>query len=377
MSPARRASITPQAAIPRTGPGWCSTGLTSVILLSATEIGHVTEPRSQPDAKQPHEDGNDLEAQLDALLQQIEEQEPGALTNTPPASKPQAPAPATAEQRQDAAQNHLQAASPSADDDFSDDDLGRQIQSLLDNANAVGKGGAKTSTKIKPAPPASAPADQPADEQVPADDASAELDPADDDDSTIRKLDELLAEEAQDAVAGDFETVDHVLGDAAQPAPPPAPAPAPVPAAKAPQPAAIPKPPTPPAAPAQDDDDEGDDFIDGDFEDPAESLGVTGGSAADVAAELDDQPENRPAPVAAAAAPPEPVAAAEETSPRRSASRLPRLSPKLAERTLRHTCATLNRPLQHVSPGTRSTIGWVGLLTLGNGVVLLLFALVN
>jgi hypothetical protein len=172
----------------------------------------------------------------------------------------------------------------------------------------------------------------------------------------IKQIDALIAQSADDAVAGDFETIDDVLktqggAGSAKPAA-----------------AAGHDEHADAAAPAGEDDA---DAIEGDFSTPEQLIG--GATATDVAAELDADAKGsgkratRSAAAAPAAAEPAQV---QEQKAARAARRALLLAMFIAR--LRQTCAKLNGPMQRVSPETRNLVGLIGLLTLFNGSVVVI-----
>lgn len=187
-----------------------------------------------------------------------------------------------------------------------------------------------------------------------------------------------MAEEADDAIAGDFDTVHDVLAsEQAQ-----APAPAPIAAA------------TPESAPVSNGfsatgADVGTEL---DAQSPkavgAAAAAIGAATAVSAAAAAAPKPVTfaAPAPVASGAAKPSvaaptsgpaPATPAEPRGPglltrltqRVKSVRLPSTNPL---RLARWTCATINAPLNVLAPTTRNTIGYVGLLTLFNASVLLM-----
>ncbi len=48
---------------------------------------------------------------------------------------------------------------------------------------------------------------------------------------------------------------------------------------------------------------------------------------------------------------------------------------KKAEHALLRICGKINRPLNHLSPEMRETVGWVGVVTLGLGLFMFVFGL--
>lgn len=190
----------------------------------------------------------------------------------------------------------------------------------------------------------------------------------------MQQIDELLASEADKAVAGEFETVDDVLGDEQIAAP-------------------VPIPPTPAAevsaeAPQA----------------PASGGAQAGGATAkDVAAELDQdlvaaapapetEPEAEPQAVSKAkqqkgdvkpAAPTDAQAAPEageeesEQAVEEQAETLPLPEPVIRTSSLLRFCTALNAPVRRLSPPSRRVVGYVALLTLFNGSAFTIMALLR
>jgi hypothetical protein len=203
-------------------------------------------------------------------------------------------------------------------------------------------------------PAASPPAAAPAAKAVEPTAASAAA-PAQPEVVDIKQIDALIAQSADDAVAGDFETIDDVLktqggAGSAKPAA-----------------AAAGHDEHADAAAAGGEDDA--DAIEGDFSTP-EQL-ISGATATDVAAELDADAKGsgKRATRSAAPAAAEP-AAVQEQKAARAARRALLLAMFIAR--LRQTCAKLNGPMQRVSPETRNLVGLIGLLTLFNGSVVVI-----
>jgi hypothetical protein len=264
----------------------------------------VAKKKSQP-ASQPE---GELEQQLDSLA---------AEARSDPATESQANADA---------------------DDLSGDALADQIQDLLNDAKQ-GASGATASEPFKRATAATASASQ---------------------DTVVQHLDSLLAADADDAVAGDFETTSEIAdepggggmiepeGDA-----------------------------------DGKDDKQTEPDLEGAFTTPEELLQAEDAAAepeeserahassfnADakaVARELDAQPEKAAAVAVAEkpqrAAEREPVEEVESAKPRK-----PRPGP-----SLRGMLVAINRPLLNCSKQTRNLVGWIGLLTLFNGSILMM-----
>ncbi len=342
----------------------------------------------QPD---PANDAS-LEQQLDEVLRQIQEIEPGLIpaTNAAKAASPTTPAePATAapdpDGKLDAQLDELLAAAqaqatdplndasstgvptPTTNDDpdsLAGDELAAQIQSLLDDAK-------RTSEVATPAPQESLAADATPHgeslsveqllqhaageektwtQQIAQDGGNpATPVPAPAAPPALKQLDAELAESADHAMAGDFETVTEVLQAEQRNTDGPATT-------------------------------QGEELA-GDFETPesviqagpAPLVVAAAGSAGSVARELDTQPEARPH----AAAPLAPAVAAVAQDLATPATRRARKSSRRIDwaawndRLLR-LCATVNRPLMSLSPEWRGTVGMVALLQVFLASVLLL-----
>lgn len=289
----------------------------------------------------------DIEQQLDDLLSQLATVDPQSMVGAETDDSTAAPVTASAV-----------TANP-------EDKLASQIQEMLDDARVAES-------------PISATADPLLDEPaVPAASAPQVADATNDDAIVpIQAIDEMLAEAADDAVTGEFETLDQVLAmqDAPQETPPPSPIAAKATAAETP--AATQTPP-----PAGDHRDDADDAIAGDFETPEQLLAastnvaatvtsadtaqvtaVLGGSAAAVAAELNAD---------------SPAKSTKTASVPKIASPQTGTMVILCERGLRRILGTINRPLDAVSPATRSVIGWLGVITLFNGGAMLVYSVLH
>jgi hypothetical protein len=262
-------------------------------------------PSDEPHQSAPPTEG-DLGKQIDSLLTSATEAMEGADDA----------AASTAAQATDAVASAAAGAAPPAggDGDLAGDELAKQIQELLDTA--------KESTEATPAHAAAGP--------DPAPEVSARA---------IEKIDEALAESADDAVAGDFETVAEADGQAG--------------AAAA---GRRVEDDVPDATQTEPD-------LEGGFSSPDALMQTpaAAGFSADarsVAQELDSQPENAAKP------------AKRDKPAKAKAPRDPR-DPN-APSLLRRTLILINAPLLHASKQTRDLVGWVGLLTVFNASVLLM-----
>ena len=395
----------------------------------------------------------DLESQLDALLEQIEQAEPGIVPRASTASAFEPPSPAqTPPPVEDAAPVVDDAAaavedpaaetvqSEVAQDEEASLDLASQIQQLLDDARTHQPDASAASTAAAARPASRPEASQP--DPLTADDVSADAseitdaaavdaalqsfdqndfepaapveesaeppqaaatrptttaqassrpaDPPQDhamgETLNIDDIDQLLADDADNALAGDFETISEVLATEQLPDIPPQPSrlagATPAPAAQPAPAAAAPASPEASATPAESQ--EFEDELEGSFEEPeavmqsaAESPSSTlSPGAMAVAQELDDQPENR---VRASAkqdsqdAPPE---STDQPAPARPSAiaamaRTVLAELKTAPELIRSTCEIINRPLVALTPQTRDMIGYIGLITLFWGSVTL------
>jgi hypothetical protein len=219
---------------------------------------------------------------------------------------------------------------------LTEDELAAQLQAILDVASA--------NTNISSAGPAPAPqADVAAAVDVPA--------VSGDDDETIKALDEILAEEADAAIAGEFETIEDVLVD------PPAPR---VPLmANLPPAGDV----TPDADEVSSDDalaaapaDDLDDALSGDFETPEQLLETRVGEAATTVA---DNPQQATAMSSAGRGPAAP--GGQKTG--RGRFRWPMPSPVVLDLTY-HAFAAINAPIRKLSPEMRSTVGYIAVMNL-------------
>jgi hypothetical protein len=339
----------------------------------------------------------DLEAQLDALMADIAGQAPAAAASP---ARPSAPAAAPA---------------PAAKDDIVSGALAVQIQELLDHADAAPQG--PSEAVAAGAGPASAAARSPT--PPPPDIPAPGLANNTDDQTTgevLRQIDEHLAQDADHAIAGDFETVPQVEAFEEQAAAERKAAAAAAGgaagsanlAAEQMQVAAAPADGGIAAAPTAD---QAATVSGASSESPTESAAASavpgpaaaavppaGATAADVARELDQDARTAPTPVipagtttasvhqvtntngAAADIPagmgPGPAAAGPKsvpTGPRTSAA----ARTGLLSVSLRRLLGAINRPLAGLSPTARSTVGYIGLLTLFNAVVLVLVTILK
>lgn|GEM_PF-6468600 len=341
----------------------------------------------------------DIDGQLDALLEQIEQAEPGLIARDAPRSPAPEPAvspadllegsfesvEAVVEPVEAAAEPAVEAtsatpaeatpAAPAPDEaiDTSGLDLASQIQQLLDDARTHHAEPSSAASSPAPAAPV-APAAMPRPVK-PAPAASAEQD-ALPETLNIQDIDQMLAEEADQALAGDFETIHEVLAAEQLPEAPVTPDPEPV--------AMSPSPASPAAPPAQEAAE--DDELEGSFEEPdavlqQAAMASTGRSelsedARAVAQELDDQPENR---VRAAAAQSTPAATPSED--RETAAPAPSLIHRgfafvgrelvVLTELVRQLCVLISRPMASLTPQSRDMVGYVGLITLFWGGVAL------
>lgn len=165
----------------------------------------------------------------------------------------------------------------------------------------------------------------------------------------IGQIDQMLADQADEAMSGDFETVTDLLEE---------------------------------PSPAEEDLDgafqapeqlEGADELAGTTADDQHAAPVSAG-AAEVAAELDSQPEDLPA---AAPMTPRGVAAAMAAGPVKGKAVINLAAIRAAERALKRICAVINSPVMRLSPEWRDTIGWIALAVAPPAIVLVLYGLVT
>lgn len=213
------------------------------------------------------------------------------------------------------------------------------------------------------------------------------------DTETIEQIDQMLADEADDALAGEFATVDDILSSEADAEPASInanAAPIEQPSEDLPQDefeaaynapsesadatkAAASLDEAVEAAFAQgttsaaDLEDEFESEFAHDMQSPEQVL--SGASAEDVGAELDDQPEQH-------ALAKEADEAAEQSRSHHEARPAPSKL-VVVEQSLRQFCALVNQPLQNRSAEMRQTVGWVGVISLFNGVCLLIYSLLH
>ena len=369
------------------------------------------EEQTQKAAEKP-----DVEAQLDALLGRIEEEQTGendADTATAVSSSPkEAPAgtddpePAVeaveaedsladqvqelldqdraaedsaAEELVPPSQAHDQKTGAEADSDT--DPLGVQIDQLLDMARE--QEGDQSADL-----PATAPEAVEAETAGQPSPAEARPSEGKTDSETVKDLDRILADSADDAVAGDYDTIEQVLAEEQT-------------ATSAP--AAQTDTTTAEAPFAGESDDEN--LPEGMFETPeqiqagadskpakaAEPIAapVGGGDftagAEDVARELAEQPESMPQ-----EAEPEPVAASAKASPSPATgdgsrgrsiaaalgSRVVGVAGRTPDLALR-VCTTINKPVRRLPAEWQNTVGYIGLLTFFNATVIMVYKLLS
>lgn len=150
-------------------------------------------------------------------------------------------------------------------------------------------------------------------------------------DADLAELDRLLADEADDAIADEFESPQDVSS-------------------------------ADPVAESA----ESDEALEGSFAAPDE-VQLTGGTAESVAEELDDQPEQE----VAVAEPVHETVEDDEDHPSLAMAMLPRL-----EWCARHTCAFINAPMNRLSAELRFLVGLAGVATTVVAVGLIVLALI-
>ena len=317
----------------------------------------------------------DLAAAINAALSQAET---GKGTDRPraadaPAARPSKPAAATATPSMspdDAAQSEADAARtpPEPQASNSIDDLDKQIEGLLQEANAMGEAVAGTTPEPDEAAPDDAADISPtSDEEPPTGEQQA-----------LRELDDMLAQSGDaddlDDMAGAFETVDEVLvADTSSEGDPDD---------------VESEAPTDDLAQLLDKDSDAVPPVEAAGRPPG-SAADAGASAADVAAELDDQPETGGASGPAArdrddqgrgheaADDDSPTASETASEPKKTWPARLRGAVIRVEPIARVACFHVNRPLDLLPREYRSTVGYVGLLTLANGGFLLLYHLLT
>lgn len=300
---------------------------------------------STPRTDQESRGTGDIESQLDALLAQIESEE------KPAAGSHGGAAPASESRRSPASTTAVAEIQSTGAAGDTEDHLAQQIQQMLDDTGAA----------QDPGEPLEGSFDAP--EQVHIG-ASSHPQP-EFSSQAVAELDRILASSANDAVAGDFETLEDVVGDGmAQPS---------AVAASAPL----------IKTPSADDEDR----LHADFQAPESVLTQQPGAptappaaaftagAADVDRELkqDEAGQAVTAPqVAHAAVAPE-FGVHRQPLLRRATAAVAAIVP----RTARSACEAINRPLHRLSPESRNLVGYVGLLTLFNASVLLIYKLLT
>lgn len=354
----------------------------------------------------------DLAAAINAALSQAET---GKGTDRPraadaPAARPSKPAAATATPSMspdDASQSEADAARtpPEPQASNSIDDLDKQIEGLLQEANAMGEAvagttpepdeaapddaaastlDADTPASQAPAPPVSAFDDNSLPPTAPEPEAAADISPTSDEEpptgeqQALRELDDMLAQSGDaddlDDMAGAFETVDEVLvADTSSEGDPDD---------------VESEAPTDDLAQLLDKDSDAVPPVEAAGRPPG-SAADAGASAADVAAELDDQPETGGASGPAArdrddqgrgheaADDDSPTASETASEPKKTWPARLRGAVIRVEPIARVACFHVNRPLDLLPREYRSTVGYVGLLTLANGGFLLLYHLLT
>lgn len=329
------------------------------LLDDARPIDASSEPAQTPAAK-----ARPAPPAPPAIPKRAEAAEPDPVADEPKAADKN-----TDDTADDAAddQQVFQGSFEAPDNDFADS------SDLADTLNAV----AQAVAKPEPSKPRAAIDEPPAKDEaraIPSE--SAEKDDAAA--MSLDDIDQMLADEADEAVAGDFETPNEVFTGAAGEAKA---------ATSSPQAAA--KPDADSITDSPDDYKEEDAASDEDFDfggsfesteeiitqevgQPAGS-GKAKGLSADaqaVARELDEQPENQAHRINAG------TGSSAGSSDSRSLPRMAAFAkvPNVA----RHVCATISRPMEAVAPQTRDLVGYIGLITLFWGtvtvIVKLLFA---
>jgi hypothetical protein len=341
---------------------------------------------------------DDLARQIQQLLDEAQrEVEQVSGETDPAASEPPASAAESAETTQNPAQ-------PAAEPDPAQASTAESASNAANNADSPAQAAsnqAQASTET---------ADASGDGQGSEAATSAEVS-----ETTIEELDSLLASEAEEAVEGDFESPGQVLGEvhaegvATQPEADPQDSSgeptetstqAHAAAGEAEPSAAGPA--EPATASAGQSETAGASASEGADEslatvqaDPTPAGTQDFQAEADyVAAELDSQPEHQPrqADEPAAASQAEPARATQYSPSSTAAQAQPAqawrlwlgalgktiltLGRLLRQIPMRQICATINAPLQQLSPAVRQTVGYVGLLTLFNAVALLLASLI-
>ncbi|MCC6679318.1 MAG: hypothetical protein IT445_00295 [Phycisphaeraceae bacterium] len=163
---------------------------------------------------------------------------------------------------------------------------------------------------------------------VKANDHAAAQDAADSEDAGMAELDRLLAESADDAVSGEFESPDEVIAPRTEAA---------------------------------------SSFVDS--RSASDVAAVEGATSADVAAELDETDQQEQVPSAPPAA---------RGKPTKSKAKAPSQKPgrwRQLERALRLACAVINAPLTRLDEEWRNTVGYVGLLVTFTAVAMILLSL--
>lgn len=165
----------------------------------------------------------------------------------------------------------------------------------------------------------------------------------------IRALDEIIADEAEDVVAGEFESIDQVL-DSAQ------------------DPAAVDEPAAAPAAMAADPS-----AADAATMDLKESAAAHDAPEGDF--EAPDALSAEPSATASTASANDPAAAAGRSSPLRAMlrRRLASLSAGVMADATYRLLKTANQPLMRLSPELRNTVGYVAILTAFNALCLIAY----
>lgn len=309
----------------------------------------ATEPQA-PEHKDPQDNQPDeLDRQIDRVI---------SGSDTQPAADPQPPVEPAAAPPHDTSPAGADDAvdlgdAPALAGDFNtvedtigggDDLLADQIQQLLDEAKTAEPAPAQTAGTCGGRPS-----------------GGGTCGGGGDGDPSIADLDQQLARSAGDAMPGEFESFDQVMGTAGDGGTPSAPGPE---AGGDPD-IDVEEAFASPASVAAEADPAG-----GPTEQAPAPVGAFA-TADDVARELDALQSTAPAAPEAAVSP---ATADPADDPSRAAPH-PR-APALIGR-MRRLCARVNRPLGRVSPELRNTIGYVGLATLANAMILLIYGLLT
>ena len=303
-----------------------------------TEQPPQSDPQDETLEEQSH-----LEDQLDELVSQIGPPDPARPASGRSDQADAGPSPA--------------AAVPPADGAGTESEPTRDDASVLDDRSAMAPDDAETGgapkTAFEPSAAQTSSVDRMIDQQIDETIALVEQQTvaagARGEPEPIGQIGQMLADQADEAMSGDFEMVTDLLEE---------------------------------PSPADEDLDrafqapeelEGADELAGTTADDQRAAPVSAG-AAEVAAELDSQPEDLPA---AAPMTRRGAAATTAAGPVKGKEVINPAAIRAAERALKRICAVINTPVMRLSPEWRNTVGWIALAVVPPAIVLVLYGLVT